>query len=182
MRHTLIPQNLKKSLRHEYRLRAIVVSLFMLSLAFVIGIISMFPTFVILRSEKNVADKALSSQQNIIGNHDNNTVGDELKKQTNTLALFNEQVGGKTENSRIIEDIVEVRKNVSITSLAISRPASTTMVVMIQGIAPTRDSLIVFKNSLVALNKGNSVDMPISGFTKSKDIPFSLTLKNESMP
>ena len=182
MRHTLIPTNLKKALRHEYHIRALVVLLFMLSVSGIIGIVSMMPAFVYVKTESDNISKTLSALQKSAGNIDGKNIDNDAAKQDNILALFNDQSKGKTNNSTIIDSIISVRGNVRITSLAISRTGSTTIVVTIQGVAPTRDSLINFKNQLATVTPGNKIDLPISALAKSKDIQYSLTLTNEKMP
>ena len=45
---------------------------------------------------------------------------------------------------------------------------------VVQGIAPTREALVSYKNRLEGLTIGNKVELPISELAKSKDIRFSL--------
>ena len=182
MRHTLIPTDLKKSLRHEYRVRAIIVLLFMMSVAWVIGVVSLLPSFVHVKSEKDTAMKTLASLENISGNRKGDGLVVDVAKQAAMLKLFDDQPAGKTLNSMILTSIVSVRGSVKLNSISITRPATTTIAVTILGEAPTRDALINFKNSLTGAISGNKVDLPISELAKSKDVQFSLTLTNATMP
>ena len=59
-------------------------------------------------------------------------------------------------------------------SVAITDLSTSTAVIVMQGVAPTRESLVAFKTRLEGLSPGNQIDLPISGFARSKDLPFSL--------
>ncbi len=182
MRHTLIPTDLKKALRHEYRVRATIVFLFMISIAWVIGIVSLLPSFIHVKTEKDTINKSLATLQGSPIKKGVIDVGNDIAKQSDMLALFNKQTGGMTSNSSIITSIVGARGNVKLTSLAISRTATTSILVIIQGVAPTRDALINFKNLLSSSVPGNKVDLPISELAMSKDIHFSITMTNDKTP
>lgn len=182
MRHTLIPTDLRKSLRHEYHMRTGVVLLFMLSIASVIGIVSLLPSFVYITSEKTSGERSLSSLRDVNKEKTGAESIGELKKQADTLALFNDQSKSKISYSSIIESILGVRGAVELNSLSVSRTGTTTTVIVLRGIAPSRDSLVVFKGRLESAMSGNKVDLPVSALAKSKDIQFSITVTNDTLP
>jgi hypothetical protein len=182
MRHTLIPTTLRKSLHHEYHLRAGVAFLFMFSMAWVVGIVSLLPSFVHVMTEKNVADSTLQSLKKASDANTSASAGNGITKQANALALFNDQSKGKTSYSSVIGSIVNVRGDVGFTSISVSRTGTTTVIVTVQGTAPSRDSLMAFKGRLESTVNGNKVDLPVSELAKSKDLQFSLTITNTTTP
>ena len=180
MRHTLIPTELRKSLRHEYRVRTGIVLLFMLSLAGTIGIVSLLPAFIHATSEKNSAEQNLALLQSR-NSEASTTVGSaELAAQTNTLALFNDGSGAGIDYGKVIGSIVDARGAVTITSLVISDISTTTTTTNVQGVAPTRDALLSFKSRLQSIAEGGKVDLPVSQLAKSNDVQYSLSVTIDS--
>ena len=179
MRHTLIPFPDRKKLRHEYRIRVAIVLCFMLSVAGIIGSASLFPTFIRVQREDKDARVAADILKK---NKDANGVTD-IEKQ---LAEGNILLGVLASSlhrpmlSAAIADLVGTRQQITITSVAMSRSQSTTTRsadVILQGKAPTRESLLSFKDRIEKGIPGSKVDLPISELSKSRDIQFSITVK-----
>ena len=61
MYHTLLPLVERNALRREYRMRAGIVLCFMVSVAFLIGIVSLFPAYIRVMSEERSAEATMKS-------------------------------------------------------------------------------------------------------------------------
>lgn len=180
MQHTLLPIQERKSLRHEYRLRVAIVLCFMLSFAGLIGIGSLFPSFISMsakeRSELD-AVTALKKQK------DDSGIGDiegTLKADAALLAAATPLTVG-TLPSAVIESVVSARGPVDLTSLSVASGDGSSFDVSIRGVAPDRPSLLAFQNRLEQLAPGNKAVLPISELAKNSDIPFSIEL-TEKLP
>ncbi len=163
-------------------MRAGIVFLLMFSIAGVIGIVSLLPSFVYVMVEKETVERSLSEIKNINKVNPGVDDGKEIVKRSNTLTLFNDRSGGETDFSTLIEDVITTRGGVELTSIGTSRTGTTTVVMVVRGIAPTRDSLVAYKGRLESAMKGNTVNLPVSELAKSKDLDFSLTITNEIVP
>ncbi|MEI7462870.1 MAG: hypothetical protein WCK03_00565 [Candidatus Taylorbacteria bacterium] len=179
MRHTLIPITLRRSLRHEYRIRASTVLLFMIATAFLIGSVFLLPSFIHASMEKSSADKVLAELNRSTNAKAETSSTADLIEKANLLKIFNDTSRGKTEYSSIITSLVGARGDISITSIEVSRTSTSSVSAIIKGIAPTREELLSLKDRLIASADGNKVDVPISLLSKVKDIPFSLSIINE---
>lgn len=173
MQHTLIPRIERAALRREYRTRVFIVFCFTLSVAGIIGSVALFPAFIrALQEEKSQLSVIAALQK------DKNDSG--ITEIENDLSRYAEYLSAllpgldTPKYSQIIEDVVRTRGSVKITSLALEEMSTSSMQIRIQGIAPTRESLVTFKSRLEGLAPGNSVDLPIGELAKSRDIMYSL--------
>ena len=174
MRHTLLPLNERKALRSEYRVRLMIIILFMFSLAGVIGIGALFPAYVRALSEEkvqiDVANK-LKAAQKIQGI---TAMEDELKSDQRVLITLPKSGGARI--SAVAQSIVGLRQSIKLNSFNFTQPgnATSTVTVFMQGFAPTRNDLLSFKTRLETTLPGAVVDLPISELAKSTDIQFSI--------
>lgn len=175
MLHTLLPPKERKALRREYRLRASIVLLFALCVAGVVGVVSLFPAFIRSIAEQAAAENQLASikkekdQSGLTAIQQQVAIGQKL-----LTALL--QGTGRPALSLLAEELVRERGHVRITSLAVNYAGTTTAAATIQGVAPTRDSLLSFKNSLETDLPGSKVNLPVSELAKSADIAFSVQI------
>lgn len=180
MQHTLIPGPERAALRHEYRLRVLIVLCFMLSFAGVIGVVSLFPSFLSI-SEKEHAElaavSALNKEKEANGTTD---ISRQLSEDQQTLNALSTELG-VVRPSLVIQSIVSARGSVSITALTLKRSGNTDFVVSIQGVSPTRDALQAFQRRLEQLAPGNKAFLPISELARGTDIQYSIQL-TEKLP
>ncbi len=173
MRHTLLPHAEKQILRKEYRVRASIVLAFALSVAGLIGIASLMPAFARTVSERRLVDSLIQQKRSDAAM--DATLERELAAGQSLLDDLQEGLTA-TDISGIVQSIAAARKDVSIRSFSVSRVATGTIEAIIQGVAPTRDSLLAFKSRLESLNAGNKADLPLSTLVASKHIPYSIRL------
>lgn len=156
-----------------YHTRVVIVALFMCSLALLIGIGSLFPSYMTAYTEEQAQLDAVRSLKDTKDATESARIQKELKADNAHLTVL-ETVAATVRPSHIITRLLEVKGQVLISSLVITEMSSTTATVIIQGVAPTRESLVAFKTRLEGLSLDNKVDLPIAGFARSKDLPFSL--------
>ncbi len=177
MHHTLLTEQKKKGLHFEQIVRTIIVLCFGLSLAGVIGLVSMVPVLVKINQEesnsrlevekiasgKNASQaalmiKSLNKDQILIKNAKKNIELPILSDSINSLNL--------------------IRGKIKLNSISFSKLATSTVSVSLQGISPNRDELIAFKSRIEALSPLVKVNLPISELTKVSNFVFSLQIQN----
>lgn len=173
--HTLLPIDERQALRREYRFRVVIVLCFMLSLAGIVGIGALLPAFMhTLEIEREVKSELVSVKKAQKGP----SVA-EIERNLNTdislLAPLLENVR-EQDLSNIIQDVVRARGITTITSLNISRASTSTVIINIQGISPTRDELLSLKTRLESLSAGNKVVLPVSQLAKGSNLQYSIQL------
>lgn len=173
MRYIFLPNKEQSILKRGYLIRLAVVAMFLLSVVGLIGIGSLFPAYVYVYTEEQSQIKIVDSLKKDKAGTNITSMQDELsadEKKVKTLT----NASMSTLPSSLIERVIVARGQVRITSIILNDISTTTAIITLGGIAPTRESLVAFKSKLENLSIGNKVDLPISGFAKSKDIPFSL--------
>jgi hypothetical protein len=176
--YTLLPEKEIKALKREYRMRLVIFFLFFMSVAVLVGIFSLAPAFVISytqekealehlkKVEKNRKDKGLDSVVKELS--ETNLIIKKLEENTNDIVF-----------SKVIFKIIGYKTNgLTIKSFDVSKApnATSTVDVVIQGKASTRDSLISFKNKLESDPLISNLQLPVSDLAKSKDISYSIKI------
>lgn len=177
--YTLLPEKEMKSLRTEYRIRVMVVLLFFISTAIIIGVCSLIPSYVISYSQEKDAllknqsvEKSAAEKQHEVYSAELTASSEILKKIKSEQApiIF----------SDLIRKIVNYKnKNIAFDSIQLSQTqdASSTAELILQGKASTRDILINFKKTLEKDSGIVKVELPASDLAKNKDIEFALRIK-----
>ncbi len=175
MQHTLLPIKERTNLRREYRTRVVIIFCFLLSLAGLIGAATLFPSFIFALNEEQSQIELLESLKK---NKDESGVTTlELDFQRDNALINALSVTSKVPRSSVtIQSIVGVRKEVKLKSVVVDTPTEDSLSIVIQGVAPNRDTLLAFKIRLEELVPGGSVELPVSDLAKSKDLQFSMRI------
>lgn len=172
MNYTFLPQYERNKLKTEYRVRAAIVFLFVLSVSVVIGIVSLFPTFILSKIEEKNQLSMIAETNKKNDANGMNDIKAQLTKD-NTLLIKATEVAKNPSYSSAIRDIINAKGTVKIDSISFSNNSTTTVDVFVQGFSVNRDSLLAFKSRLESAFSGSTVDLPLSELAKNKDIKFS---------
>ena len=175
-RYTLLPINERDKLKREYHLRISIVACALISFAILAGIASLFPSYI--RAVRENSRESVNAVSLRGANNDNGVAGDinELNNDQILVTILNEKTNDYLL-SKVIAEIVRIRGMISLTSFSLKREEGQTIAVTLQGIAPTRVALLLFKSKLENFILGNAkVDLPINQLTHSTDIKFYLRL------
>src|SRR3989344_3084941 len=181
MQHTLIPDIQRAALRRDYRIRLLIVVCFAVSVAGLIGVGALFPAFISAVNEEKSQLKIMAS---IRKDNDDSGIADieaALVRDAGLVRSLSARLD-EPKHSSVVGSVLNVRATVRINALSIEPNATGTLSVHIQGEASSRDALIAFKSRLEGLSAGNAVNLPLSGLTRSRDIPFSLDLVYHTSP
>lgn len=178
MRHTLLPLNERIYLRREYHRRVTIVFCFVFSLAILVGIAGIFPTFVKSISLLNEVEK---NSKSIVNQEEDKNLKEMQKNVARSLALLSslQKDNNSPKISDLIAGVLDIRNGLIITNFNISKISTTTYSMNIQGITSSRNSLLAFKKNFEDLLPGNKVDLPVSELAKAANFQFSLQLKGK---
>ncbi len=171
MNYTFLPYTEELSLKRKYRIRVLVVLLFFLSVACVIGIGSLFPAYIHASFEEGLHLRDIAALKN-------GGVVDTLKATEQDLsastALMSNLSGSIVPGpfSGAIADITSVRGDIQIYSFTLSQSAPGKLSIVVGGFAPTRSSLLAFKSRLTNMAPGVSVTLPVSELARDTNIQF----------
>lgn len=181
MRHPLIPTAEKKALHHEYHVRLSIVFLWTLSVVGVIGITALFPAFMYASVEEVSALNTVSSSTKQPHAAEVSHFKTELTLSKNTANSVLAGISTSTLTiSDVIASVVAVRGQNSISMIAINRTTSGKALITIEGIAPTRNMLLAFKESIQAALSDATVDLPLEQLTQVKNVKFSIKVRSST--
>ncbi|MFA6432855.1 MAG: hypothetical protein WCV82_03550, partial [Candidatus Paceibacterota bacterium] len=141
MRHTLIPLKERTLLRREYHTRAMTVFLCVLAIAVLAGSAALFPSYLRAWSASRVALATITSIKN---DPDGNNLSQVQRVLASDDALLSALgAGDKSPRlSEVIRAISAVHSPVSVRSLALNRVSTSSVTVILNGVAPTRNDLL----------------------------------------
>lgn len=160
-------------LRRSYYVHVTVVALFLVCVSVIIGIGSLFPSFMSAYTEEQTQLDTVRSLKDNKDAQESSRIQKELQADNAKLTVLS-TLATTIRPSVVIGRVLEVRGPVQVSSVVISDLSTSTATIVMQGVAPTRESLVAFKTRLEGLSPGNKVDLPIAGFARSKDLPFSM--------
>lgn len=175
----LLPENLREGIKKDYNLRKVVLVLIFLIFVQAAFLIFLFPTWLISGyKERDSAGR-----------------GEEMNKYLSSLNIASTTSSIKSINSKLLvidkslryPEIIPFINNILskktgsivVTDIIYTATDAKNAQISMQGISTTRESLLSFVKSLEALGLFKSVDLPISNFTKDKDLSFSLNITIE---
>ena len=187
MHYTLLTEKERSAVHHEYRTRAAIVFCFVMAAAGIIGIAGLFPAYTFSLSSERSQGRTLESID-VKDDGKSDATKKELSADSKLLSDVSRYVDGPTY-SDVLNGIISAKGPVTFTSLevehgstgAAAKTETSSVTVIIQGVAPTRFALLDLRKRLGSLKSGNIVDLPISELTKSTAVQFSIKV-TEQMP
>jgi hypothetical protein len=173
MHYSLLPESERKIIHNEYRVRALVVFCIVMSITGVAGMVALFPAYleadVFRLGEIQISSKESKTDEALAQNKA------ELVRDATSLR----SVSGFMKSpllSAVASEILNISKAVDINSIGIDIVGTSSLQILIQGLAPTRASLLDLKVKLESQKQITKVEFPISELTKSVDVPFSIRI------
>jgi hypothetical protein len=178
MRHTLLPLHERIILRREYYRRVTIVFCFIFSLAVLVGIATLFPTFIRAMALQVETEKLAKEVQT---ESENGNLKEIQKSVAKSLALLDSLDKDKKtpKISNLIEGVISMRGSLTFTNFTATKISTTTFTMNIQGVAPSRNALITFKNNFESQLPGNKINLPVSELAKNNNFQFTLQLQQK---
>lgn len=174
----LIPPTAKKSILREYWLRVLSVWFAVWSIALLIGVAVLVPSYVLIVSQVKVySESATKASQKILDfeNVSKDLVRSSQLAGTLLSGLKDPRMSDYTARFKELQS-----SGISISKITVSRAEVGLGPAQLSGEAKNRQALADFRDRLRAQPEVSAVDLPISNLAKDKDIQFSLsvTFKN----
>ena len=176
----LLPDTEKKDLKKGLKLRLLVVTLSLLSASFFVGSLMLIPAYVLSMGHFSALEKdnlaAKGSPAEDILN---------LPKEMSAKLQFLDSSNNQISVIAILSNIESgLRQGVVLNSISFDRNEKyknkTGIHILASGLARDRESLVSFSNNLKESKMFQMVDIPVSSFTKDRDLPFSINIFIES--
>jgi hypothetical protein len=174
--YTLIPEQIAKRLKKEYHIRVLILLSLFLSLGIWVGIIMLFPSYVIsVTQEKKALAEAGSDTQKAQSASTTAAISQITVANSSITALQSSQ--DTLMISSIVEDITSRRiPGITISDFEIGRTDGTGTKILIQGKAATRVDLVAFENNLKADSRLTKVTLPVEDLASDTNISFTINM------
>jgi len=174
----LLPPIEKQRIRREFTLRVVIVYLFFVSVAVVIGVILLLPSYFFA----DIIKKNAESEILILKNSSENTKREEINNQ---LSITKERLSAITEQEprisfyKMVEKVADYAdRSISIDTISYIRATDGgNSNLQLAGLAATRDDLLSFTKFLEDDDLFNEVILPVSSLAKDRDIKFNIQIK-----
>lgn len=175
----LLSSEEKEILKKGLKRRSLMLSSFLISAAFMIGLIMLFPAYFL--ASENI--QKITSDDNFTENEDENSgkyflnLPEEIESK---LAILNSS-NNTTSVSKILSEIVDnIPIGIKINSISFDRGqdynGKTGIDITLSGISANRDALVDFSSRLKISELFSEINVPVSNLAKDKNLPFSIKI------
>lgn len=178
----LIPNQNKKEMVKDFYFRLAILFFVVLGVSLLIVSVSILPSYFITSVKNTIVDSKLKMQKNEPVPLPEERTLSIIKDINNKLSLFEKPPGSVfTVSSKVINAIIlKKMSGIKITNISYENNSKNNFLqvkkITIQGTAPSRSVLLLFRQALEDDATFKSVDLPISNFVKGSDIRFYLSL------
>jgi hypothetical protein len=177
----LLPKDQKKEVRGEYLRRFYIVVLIVFSSIDIFLLVAIFPSYISVKTNENIAENIRTSIKNSPKNKDKEAITQSLKNLEAKLKVVATLPGEKPTD--YIDKALELRgRGISIQNISYVKKDANKKEVSIEGSASSRADLIDFSKRIKASSWSNSTDIPISNLASDRNIKFFVTLTATSTP
>jgi hypothetical protein len=175
----LLPKTEKDNLKKGLKLRLLVMALFLLAVSFLIGVVTLLPSYFL-------ASGNLSRIQ--LAEYSSGKKNENLKEETlnlpgqidSRLKFFQSNIANLSVVDVFYKMISVAPAGIKLNSVSFSRDQiykeKNGTLILVSGIAGTREALVSFSASLKKVEVFSSADVPVSSLTKDRNLPFSINI------
>lgn len=172
----LLTDEEKEKLVSEYKLRRLVIIVTFLAALFLLGIIGLFPSYIISVSREHEAQNRMEALNRELTGNSTEDINKWLQEINTKIKLF----APAADSDRPYEGYVKIvslkPSKVFINSLGFQKNKANQIQYSVRGIAADRRSLVEFQNNLNNSTDFKNASVPVSNLAKDSDIDFTLTL------
>lgn len=174
----LLPPEDKSRLKHAYMVRLVSVATAFLGVLFMVALLLLLPSYFLSGVKEQLAEQKLANLQAETKTFGGESLNESIKAINDELALIRIEPPRTFINTTLDPILDHKNSGVSLRSIFISLETdSGKYKVHLEGVAPTRQALLDFVDTLKTVPKFTNVSLPISDFVKGKDINFSIELE-----
>ena len=164
----IIPEELNKILKKEYKLRFFTLLFFLIAFAICANVIFVSSSYLLL----HLYEKAYAT--NISNNSETLKLNEELEKKITNLHALSRKIDASKKSSsvQVVDTLFSYTKTgVSIQAVEILEDSKIT----IRGVADTRQDLISLQNSLQKTAMFKDFSVPVESLARQKEVAFNVT-------
>lgn len=175
----LLPENLKKKITREYKLRLTIIILAFVISTQVFLLVFLFPSW--LLSFYRGKDFLVRSDEinRFLSAEDVSSTISYIKVLNSKLKIIDENQN-YPELIPVLNSVLKERtSNIRINGISYTVNSANSGVLTLSGIGGSRESLVSFSKKIKEIEFFKKVDLPLSNLAKDKDIEFSININIE---
>lgn len=173
MLHLLTDSHKKKVLK-EYRMRLVVVICILVVFISSVGAALILPSYLTAYGKVNIIKKDNQYKEDSIKALSAQNFTDKIKKVDSNLSALKISINIISPREAYDKIMNSLPPGVILGRYTYSLIDNNSASISIDGTAPDRDSLLELQNNLKLNSEFSGIDIPITSFTKKKDLSFSL--------
>lgn len=174
----VLPQEEKKALDKEYRIRLITIWFFLIAILGVFATFLLLPPYVYSQGKIDLLEGQLAAFNESHPELSENDLTAIIGEINSTLHLLDNGKVKVPVSSGVLQPILSLRpKGITFEQIFYTERTTGEQVIEIHGRATLRSVLQSFKDGLEADTRIKSVNLPISNFVKPSNIEFSVTIE-----
>ncbi len=171
----LLNEIARENIEKEYSQRRAVVALVGLSIILIVGIVSLFPAYLISSTRLSEANLRTASVKRLPTSQDGFTLERWLADVNQKVLLFS-RGADQTKPFEFFSQIISIKpKGISLSRFA-WKVEDNNISLTIAGVASDRQALLDFEDSINNTKDFTKAAVPVSNFARYKDINFELTI------
>lgn len=173
----LLPTENTRTLLGEYYARLAIVGGLLLSLALVVGILSLTPSFLSLNTQERILIDQMRFADNRLAEEGGDVPGAALEQARREIAFLEAHTAESYISSRIAALLNERPEGIRVTSISFrASEGDGASSLTLSGVSATRENLIAFKQQMEKQTDFESVRLPVSNLAEERDLPFSVII------
>ena len=172
----LLPDILKEELKAQYKKRWLIVVLILIIFLQVSFLVLLSPTWAISLSKEREITSSIYGIKQSATSKDAIPIASIITATNMKLNIINSTM----EYSKVLPLVNVIIKNkiptIHINEILYKFTDKSNSAITLSGVSLTRDALVAFVKKLQSSGSFKSVNLPVSNFTKDKDINFSLSM------
>lgn len=176
----LLPEKIRVEIRKEYNQRRLVMILVFVIFLQIVFMIFLFPTWLMsVNKEKDIMMRSEDMNKNLSNLNISSTTSN-IKSINSKLTIIDNKLQYPDIISFVNLVLSKRATSIKISDIVFLVNGAKKMTINLRGTSATRESLSSFSKSLQTITEFKSVDVPLSSYTKDKDLGFSVDIKVET--
>lgn len=175
----LIPKEAHLVIRHEYRYRVIGTFSFLFGVVFLIFGIALIPKYILINTQIKEFELDIEKESGKASTVYNYSA--EIERSNLIIGQLKKQSFRDVEVTTFIREIEKIAPpDITFRGFSVKEGDNASITAIeVQGTAPTRESLALFKENVKQSPLFESAEVPLSDLARKTEIPFTSTLKVE---
>src|SRR3989338_2300163 len=176
--HNLLPEKNKRRIKSEYRLRLTVLFFFGSALSGIVLAAAMLPSYISMQSREEAVVGEYLMAKNSTSAMDEEDLA-RISEETNEKILSLKSFALGATVSNYVDTVFDIENpGINITGFTfVGRQNEEKADIVVEGVASSRDALVLFKSNLEKQPIFGAVSLPVSNLAKQTDINFNIKLE-----